>query len=379
MKENPFPITSYKGPEYFCNREKETEQLKEALLNGRNIMLFSPRRMGKTGLIQHLFHTIRDERILTIYVDIFGTVDLDSFINKLANAILSAIAVKKGNLVQRAAELFGRLRPQISYNGLTGVPQVSLILQNEAEKRATLGELFEVLDQQKGPVVLAIDEFQQISTYPEQQTEQILRSHIQHLNNTTFVFSGSQRHMLVPMFSDPKRAFYQSSSFLALDKLDFGVYKEFIHHHFERNRQSIADEQLDFILRWTESYTFYTQYLCNRIFSKRKSRITAELINDCIAEIFAEREAIFYNYRNLLSRHQYALLSAVAMEGEVNEPTGQAFIRKNALSNASTVRKSLQSLVDKEMLYSIPGEEKPIYKVYDLFLARWFQWKEPLK
>ncbi|MGW8317479.1 MAG: AAA family ATPase [Bacteroidales bacterium] len=379
MKENPFPITSYKGPEYFCNREKETAQLREAVLNGRNMMLFSPRRMGKTGLIHHLFHTLKNEKINPIYVDIFGTVDLNSFINKLANAVLAAAAVKKENLVQKAADLFGRLRPQISYNGLTGVPQVSLVLQNDAEKRATMGELFDILERQKNPVLLAIDEFQQISNYPEQQTEQLLRSHIQHLNNTFFIFSGSQRHMLVPMFSDPKRPFYQSSSFLALDKLNVKEYKRFIQGHFEKNRQAIAEEQLAFILHWTESYTFYTQYLCNKVFSKRRTRITSDLISECISEIFAERETIFYNYRNLLSRHQYELLSAVAREGGVDEPTGQSFIKKYELSNASTVRKSLQALVEKEMIYSIPGEEKPVYKAYDVFLARWFQWKEPQK
>lgn len=377
MKENPFPITSYKGPIYFCNRENEVAQLMEAWANGRNTMLFSPRRMGKTGLIHHLFHAMREDNVQTIYVDIFGTEDLNDLINRLANAVLTAVAVKRENLIQKAADLFGRLRPQISYNGLTGVPQVSLLLQNVAEKRATLGELFELLERQRKPSLIAIDEFQQISNYPEQQTEQLLRSYIQRLNHTFFIYSGSQRHMLVPMFSDPKRAFYQSSSYLALGKLDTTEYKQFIQNHFETNSQTIGEEQLDFILQWTDAYTFYTQYLCNTIYSKGKRRITTGLIHECISEIFAERETNFYNYRNLLSRHQYALLSAVAREGGVVEPTGQSFIKKYDLSNASTVRKSMQALVEKEMVYTIPSEDKPEYKVYDVFLARWFQWKTP--
>lgn len=379
MKENPFPITSYKGPAYFCNRENEVSQLKEAWANGRNLMLFSPRRMGKTGLIHHLFHALREEEVQTIYVDIFGTEDLNSLINRLANAILSAITVKKENLIQKAVDLFGRLRPQVSYNGLTGVPQISLVLQSEAEKRATLGELFELLEGQRNPSLIAIDEFQQISNYPEQQTEQLLRSYIQQLNHTYFIYSGSQRHMLIPMFSDPKRPFYQSSSYLALGKLNTLEYKQFIQNHFETNSQAIGEEQLDFILEWTDAYTFYTQYLCNKIYSKGKRRITTRLIHECITEIFAERETIFYNYRNLLSHNQYALLSAVAMEGGVLEPTGQSFIKKYDLSNASTVRKSLQALVEKEMVYSIPAGEKPLYQVYDVYLARWFQWKGPQK
>lgn len=374
MKENPFPITSYQGPRYFCDREAETDQLREALMNGRNITLFSPRRMGKTGLIHHLFNSLKEEKCNTCYIDIFGTEDMNGFLNRLANAVLSSISTKKENIISKALETFGKLRPQISYNSLSGIPQISFTLQNEAEKQATLDEIFDILESQKRPNYIAIDEFQQISKYPEKNTEQLLRSYIQHLKKTFFVFSGSQRHLLTPMFSDPKRAFYQSSGFLALNKLEYDIYKSFIIQQFETNKQKISPEVVDFILDWTKSYTFYTQYLCNRIFSKGKGRIDEELTKTTIGEIFAERETVFYNYRNLLSPHQYQLLAAIAMEDKVSEPTGQAFMKKHDLSNASTIRKNLLALIDKEMIYETPSKDKPVYEVYDVFLSRWFQW-----
>ena len=375
MKENPFPITAYKGPEYFCDRQDETGQLKEALLNGRNITLFSPRRMGKTGLIHHLFNGLKKENVNAVYTDIFGTEDLNGFINKLANAVLNIIPTSKDNFLKKALDIFGSIRPQISYNALSGIPQISFTLQNDAEKQATLGEIFELLEKQKAKNFLAIDEFQQITRYPEKNIEEVLRSHIQHLNNTYFIFSGSQRHLLSPMFADPKRAFYQSSSYLALGKLDHEDYKSFIHQHFEKNRQSIKGEDIDFILEWTRRYTFYTQYLCNRIYSKRQAGITRNLIMECIQEILAEREPVFYNFRNLLSHHQYRLLSAIALEDRVTEPTAQVFLKKYDLGNASTVRKSLHAILDKEMIYETPGQDKPVYEVYDVFLSRWFRWR----
>lgn len=352
--------------------------MKEALLNDRNIMLFSPRRMGKTGLIHHLFNGLRDESIHTIYADIFGTEDLNGFINKLANASLTAISGKKDNILSKAVTLFGRIRPRISYDGLSGMPQVSFTLQNEEEKQATLGEIFNMLEKQRFPNFIAIDEFQQITRYPEKNTEEILRSYIQHLNNSHFIFSGSQHHLLTPMFTDPGRAFYQSSGFLALDKLDHEEYKSFIHHHFVHNKQDIKGENIDFILDWTERHTFYTQYLCNRIYSKRKTRVTDDLIRECIREILTERETVFYNFRNLLPHQQYRLLSAVALEKQVTEPTGQVFLKKYDLSNASTVRKNLHALIDKEMIYETLGKDKPLYQVYDVFLAQWFCWRENL-
>ncbi|MGC9344793.1 MAG: AAA family ATPase, partial [Bacteroidales bacterium] len=295
-----------------------------------------------------------------------------------ANTVLSTISKRKENIVSKAIDIFGRLRPQVSYNSLSGIPQVSFILQTDAEKQATLSEIFEILESQKQPNYIAIDEFQQISRYPELNTEQVLRSYIQHLKKTFFIFSGSQRHLLTPMFSDPQRAFYQSTSFLDLKKLDYNTYKSFIIQQFELNKQKVSPELVDFILNWTKSYTFYTQYLCNRIFSKRKSKISEDLVKQSINEIFAERETVFYNYRNLLSHHQYQLLSAIALEDRVTEPTGQIFMKKYDLSNASTVRKNIQALLDKEMIYEIPGDEKTGYEVYDVFLSRWFQWKREL-
>ncbi len=109
MEINPFPITAYRGPDYFCDRGKETAQLREALMNGRNTTLFSPRRMGKTGLIHHLFALLKHEKCQTIYVDIFGTEDLNGFINRLANAALQVVAEKKESFINKALELFGRI------------------------------------------------------------------------------------------------------------------------------------------------------------------------------------------------------------------------------------------------------------------------------
>ncbi len=372
---NPFVIAGYKGEEYFCNREKENDILEESLKNGRDITLFSPRRLGKTGLIYHFFHLQHEKSVNPIYVDIYGTENFNSFINLLANAVLQIAYTRKQTFYKKAMELFGKIRPKISFNELTGAPQVSFELANDEEKLATLQEIFGFLESQDKMNIIAIDEFQQISNYPERNIEEILRSHIQQLNNTQFIFSGSQRHMLIPMFSDAKRPFYQSTGFLFLDKLDQEEYKHFILHHFIRNKQDIAEQTVNFILEWTKKYTFYTQYLCNVIFSKRRSKIEEGIVKECIKEIFTEREPIFYNYRKLLPNQQYKLLSAIGKEDLVTEPTGQSFIKKYNLSNSATVRKNLQTLIEKDLVFETHTEEKPVYQIYDVFLSRWFQWK----
>jgi len=373
MSPNPFPVTAYQGPEYFCNRSAETNALKEALHNGRSTTLFSPRRMGKTGLIHHLFHDMKTEKCQTIYVDIFGSEDMNGFLNRFANATLQAISGNRDHFFKKAFEVFARIWPQVSYNELTGVPQISFTLQNEGDKQATLSEILEILEKQKHPNFIAIDEFQQISRYPETNMEQILRSHFQQLKNSWFIYSGSQRHLLAPMFSDPGRAFYQSGGFLSLDPLDRTEYKAFIHDQFARSKKVISKESIDYILDWTRVYTFYTQYLCNKLYSKGVRNVSLDLVRECILEIFSERDAVFYNYRNLLTDAQFRLLEAIGREETVIEPYGQDFIQKYRLSSVSTVRKGLQALVDKEMVYVTLGPEKPVYQVYDVYLLRWLQ------
>ena len=225
---NPFLITGYYGPDLFCDRKEETATLREALMNRRNMTLFSPRRIGKTGLIHHLFHTLKKEKINKIYVDIYGTEDLNALIVKMANAVLKIDATRPDTILKKAVELFTRIRPTMSLNELTGIPEISFRLDNDQEKQATLQEVFNFLEKQKLPNLIAIDEFQQINNYPENNTEQILRTYIQPLKNCNFIFSGSQRHLLLPMFTDAKRPFYQSTGFLALGYLDPVEYRKFI-------------------------------------------------------------------------------------------------------------------------------------------------------
>ncbi len=371
---NPFLISGYSGPEFFCDREKETKRLKEASLNGLNMTLFSPRRLGKTGLINHLFYVLRKEKINTVYIDVSGTENFNGFIVQFTNAVLKLGSPSKNILLTRALELFGKIRPTLTLNDLTGMPEISFHLESEKEQQSTLQEVFELLEKQKQRNLIAIDEFQQINLYPEKNTEQILRKYIQLLKNSNFIFSGSQRHLLLPMFTDAKRPFYQSTGFLALEKLEHDKYKDFIINQFKKVNQGIDEKAVNFILDWTQSYTFYTQYFCNRLYAKNYKSITEKILKGTILEIFAERETIYYNYKKLLSGQQYKLMTAIAIENAIREPTHQAFIKKHDLGNASTVRKSLQALVEKEIIYETLTEEKSIFRVYDVFLSRWLQW-----
>jgi AAA+ ATPase superfamily predicted ATPase len=372
---NPFLLTGYAGPNYFCGREKEAEKLLEAHSNNRNVVLYSPRRLGKTGLIHHFFHQITrtDRQTITIYVDIHDTVDLEGFINAFSSAVLNATETKKETFIKRISELFSGIKASFSLNEYTGMPEVQLGLGTAPEKEHSLAAIMNYLESQEKPVVLAIDEFQQIDNYPEKNVEALLRRHVQQQKNISYIFSGSEKHMLLPMFSDAKRPFYQSTEHLHLQKLDFDEYKDFIQKHFEADMKEVPETVLNYILDWTDIHTFYTQYVCNRLYALPEKHITLERVKKLLYEILTEKEGYFHTLTRLLSRHQLQLLTAIAKENVLTEPTAQKFLGKHGLSGAATVRKSLQTLIAKGLVDDELSNEKPEYRVNDVFLRRWLE------
>jgi len=370
-KINPFPIVGYVSPVYFCNRHKETERLISAINNQRNVTLLSLRRMGKTGLIHHLFNKLNvDKNTSFFYIDIFPTSNLNDFINKLGETILNKIS-SQSSAIQKFLKLFSNLRPSITYEALTGKPVVEFKIASDKIGIKSVEQLFEYIRNYNKKIIIAIDEFQQILEYPEKNIEASLRSQIQQLNNINFIFSGSNKHMLLSMFSDHGRPFYQSTETLFLDRIPITEYADFIQMKFEDGNKIISREIILNGIEWSDTHTFYVQYLFNKLYSTNNKIISLKLLNSIKQEILVEEEVNYYNYRTLLTFHQFRLLIAIAKENGINQPTSKDFLSKHNLSTTSSTQRSLQALIDKEMIY----EEKKIYKIYDVFLGRWLEWK----
>lgn len=190
---NPFVCQGYVGPEYFCDREKETELLAKTLYNGRNMTLISPRRLGKTGLILHTFARIKAENrdAVCIYIDIFPTKNQSELARMMGEAVLNEAMSKGRQLGKRVLSMLGSLRPMLGVDQLTGVPNVTIAV-DPAQSEMTLRSIFDYMKRQPKEFFVAIDEFQQITNYPETGTEALLRSHIQFAPNVHFIFSGSK-------------------------------------------------------------------------------------------------------------------------------------------------------------------------------------------
>lgn len=372
--ENPFTIKSYESKDLFCDREEELQLMLRNCENRSDTTLISQRRMGKTGLILRLFDELKDVRpdIHTIYLDIFASRTFDDFIKLLAEAAMRSFQPKT-SIGDKLLTFIKSLRPQLSFDNITGEPQLQITYQTAHEKEYTLRGLFEFLDSQGDHTIIAIDEFQQIRDYPEQNIEALLRTYIQQTHNLTFIFCGSKKHMMADIFSNVKKPFYNSTVFVSLGKISETSYSDFIRKIFADHHKSITDEALMFILDWTRRHTYYTQQLCHTIYANGSVSITIEDVKKACEQLMKQSETVFLQYRQMLTDKQWNYLIAVAKEGSVQQITASAFLKDHNIGSPSVSRRLADALCEKGLINDEITLAGTTYSVSDVFLSRWME------
>ena len=365
---NPFSVLAYLGNDYFCDRENETKRLVEALKNGRNVTLISPRRMGKTGLIKHVFEQIDPKEALCLYVDLDQTTCMADMVKAFGEVVMAKIGKPSERVWKEILAWFKSFRPVMTAEPATGTPQITLDVQPTVAE-ASLGELFGWLEKSKLPCYVAFDEFQVITDYPEPKMEALLRSHIQHLTNVRFIFAGSQKHLMTEMFMAANRPFFQSTQMFPLYEIPEDAYFDFAQRHLERNRQTLPKETFHELYTTVYGHTWYIQCVLNRLYQYGTRQIDRRVLATTIDDILEEYKETFRTYCKLLTSSQLSLLRAIAKEGKVKEIGSQEFLQRHQPGPASTVRSALRVLIDKELV----AESEDGYSVYDRFFGLWLR------
>ncbi|MCC8113909.1 MAG: ATP-binding protein [Bacteroidales bacterium] len=368
--DNPFVIGGYGGPEYFCDREKETEQMVRYLTNGNNIVLSSPRRIGKTDLISHVLSqpAIRDEYI-TIQIDIYSTRSFAEMVSMLGKAIAKALLPLGHALVRNFVGFLASLRSQISFD-ISGMPTWSVGVGEWKAPETTLAEIFEYLEKAPRPVIVAIDEFQQITKYKDAwKVEALLRTHIQHCRNANFIYAGSQRHLMAEMFLSPARPFYSSSTLMGLPLLDQKVYGDFCQEMFRRYGKTLDPQVPEELYKKFKGITAYMHRVMNELFAltPKGAVCHAADIDKAIQNFLDSANDGFTALTYQLSERQMALLLAIAREGEARNIQSGAFIKKHKLLSSGSVLSGAKTLLDRDLI----TREGDIYSIYDQFYALW--------
>jgi AAA+ ATPase superfamily predicted ATPase len=367
---NPFIVSGKIEPEYFCDRVNESARLIKSLVNGNNLVIISPRRMGKTGLIQFCYEKpqIKDS-FYTFFIDILHTSSLKEFTYILGKEVFETLAPRSKTMSSLFIQTLKSISGKFGFDPTTSLPTFNVELGDIQHPEFTLEEIFTYLAVADKPCMVAIDEFQQIANYPEKNMEALLRTHIQKIKNCNFIFAGSERHMMEAMFSSSARPFYRSADILELNAIDENVYVPFIQNMFESRERKISKEAVKSIYQLYEGHTYYIQKTFNEAFANTLpgDECTLESLNQTIENILEGNATIFKQMLSNIPEKQKELLYAVARDGSAQKITSAEFIKKHSLASASSVQSAIMKLLDKDIL----TELNKCYSITDKFFAMW--------
>ena len=374
MMENPFYITGIIPEPYFCDREKETAWMVRTLGNKAHILLTSPRRMGKTQLVRHVFEqsSIKDN-YYTFYTDIYPTTSLNEFVLFLSKEIYAVLVPKGKTVLDKFLAALHSLAGSFGYDPISNTPTFNIKLGDIHSPELTLEEIFRYLEQADKPCIFAIDEFQQIANYPEKNVEATLRTHIQKMNNCLFIYAGSNRHILENMFNSAARPFYNSAEQIYLDCIPKDIYTGFAAEQFVKTARSITPEALSLAYDLFEGHTYYVHNVLHNAFAYFDSdKVLDEPdINKTLSDILEEKGRTFAMVMNQLNYQQKETLVAIAKEGKVSGVTSARFVKKHALKSPSSVQYAISILLEKQLLTYQSEERTKVYSVADRFMEMW--------
>lgn len=367
---NPFIVSGKIEPDYFCDRVEESARLIKSLTNGNNLVLISPRRMGKTGLVQFCYDKPEiSDNYYTVFIDLLHTTSLREFTFLFGKSIFESIIPLGHKVLATFVQTLRSLSGKISVDLVTNMPTFNLELGDITHPTLTLDEIFAYLEKADKPCIVTFDEFQQIANYPEKNIEALLRSHVQRAANANFIFAGSEYHIMQEMFTSSAKPFYNSADTLELKAINLDEYIRFVTRLMTENHRQVSPEVIKAVYRLYRGNTYAMQKTFNELFSILSEGETcsqATLVT-AINNVIDSKEPMFREQLSGISDTHKPLLYAIASDGEAERVTSAGFVKGHKLASASAVQHSITQLLSKGILTRLNGK----YSLNDPFFALW--------
>jgi uncharacterized protein len=369
MKTNPFFFGNEVSGSEFCNRVKELDELKKDVAVGLNVLLYAPRRFGKTSLLKKLKDELKsDEKYQVIFFDFFSISSVDEFIQRYFDTLAKGLETTTDKII----ELFKStltIRPNITVNiSQNGESSFGLGF-SRSEQSKTLEDVlnipFEYAKKKNIKVVVIFDEFQEIEQF---NIEKKLRSVIQsHSNSVSYIFCGSKKSILSEMFNDESRAFYKSVKHVPINEITLDDWKVFANEKFSQTGKSITNDQISQIFQFTNGFPYYMQQLLFSVWD-----ITGKIVEDDVIKkalsLMIEREYDLYSLIwSSLTPNQKRCLKYILTYQEGNLYTNDKL--GDFGMNATTLKSTLEALMKKDVI----DRKNEIYYLVDPFMKQWVE------
>ncbi|WP_456382511.1 AAA family ATPase [Persephonella sp.] len=365
---NPFYFGGTVSDEDFCNRERELTQLKRDIFSGINILLYSPRRFGKSSLLLKLKEQLEKEEVKVIFLDLFPVVDEKDFINRYFDEIVKTLVSKKDRVIQFLKQLTNL---NFSVNSILK-PDGSLTFSvsfSPKEKKTVLKEILEIpfLYAKKNNVSVAVifDEFQEVDKLG---LEREIRTVIQnHGRNVSYVFSGSKKSILTQIFSDKGRPFYKSVKKFPLKEIPLEEWIPFIQNKFEKTGKKIDEEIIKEVFYICRGFPYYIQHICYVLWEVSKEEVKKEDLDYAVNLVLEREEDTFWEEWSSLPPTQKKALKIIVYTN------GKNIYSKDTLYEFEITASHLKRAVEQLQKKDIITKEKNTYQIIDPIMELWIK------
>lgn len=365
--ETPFVFGKIATEKNFTDREQETATLVSHFTSLINTILISPRRWGKSSLVNKAAKIAmeNDDKLRICIIDLFNVRNEEHFYSILAQKVIAATSSRWDEAVENAKKFFSRLVPKISI-GTDPMNEVSIdfnwdeIKQNADE----VLDLAEKIAKEKGlKIVICIDEFQNISEFNDPDYfQKRLRSHWQLHQNVSYCLYGSKRHMMLEVFTDSSRPFFKFGNIMFLDKIATPYLMDFFKKRFEDTNKNITEDACQLIATLVDNHPYYAQQLAQLSWLRTSDVCTTDIVTKAHSTLVDQLSLLFVTITETLSTQQLNYLRAL-IEGNKTMSNADVLHRYNISSATSAIR-SKAALIKNDILDNKGGEisfQDPIY------------------
>ena len=352
---NPFKYGELVTGNSFCNRKNEIKRLHQAFRDGQNIILISPRRWGKSSLVDESIRRFRQKAIV-VKIDCFGIRSKDEFVIKLMKAVLKASSSKLQEILTHAREFLRSISPYISI--ATGIDNELTIGLNLPDQDVNMDEALDLPQKiaisKNIPVIICIDEFQMIAEWQDgDQFLQLLRSKWQKHQDVAYCLYGSKRSLMESLFSNSSKPFYRFGETIFMEKIELVAWRAFLIKRFNDSGKTILPDEAEYLVEKTNRQSYFVQYLARIVWSISEMRIDQKTIDHGFDQLLKDHLNVFLKQTESLTKYQANYIKAF-IAGE-KRFTSQRVLKDFDLGSPGNIKRIETSLYDSEIIDSYPA------------------------
>jgi len=367
---NPFQYANIVEGEYFYDREEELGRIVQTLEGGNSLVLYAPRRYGKSSLVKKALNMLEEKGFKTVYLDFMGIYSRETFITHYTKAVVEKESASIEKTIKKMAGFLRGLVPSVSFDTY-GNPSFSLSRIEGTDREKSLEDVIhlpEKLASEQQKWIVVFDEFQEITTLNGESFERLLRSGIQHHQNVSYLFLGSRTHLLKDMFNNRNRAFYHAAMLMNIGVIEKPHSVDFLIRRFARDEIDISEKSASYIVDKVYGIPYYLQFVAAEIWQEvinTTKQVTPEIVNQAIEQIICLKSDYYWELTNKQTNYRKKVLKALS------DATEEIFSKKTSskydLGAVSSTQKALESLIEQGIIDKINKTyifTDPLYRLF---------------